>query len=348
MPVRIPLHRLRAIPLGAALLTVGLGGCGAGTPKVTSPDVACNGSVALCERRLDQVTFPATHNSYAASDEPGWHFANQRHDIARQLRDGIRGLLIDIHWGERDAASGLVRTDLDAEGSSRNKAARALPAPALRLAEHLAGRAGLGATTGNPSLYLCHTLCELGAEPVDAELRTIRDFLDDNRGEVLILVVEPYVPVAAIEGALRDADLLTRAAVLRRDGPLPTLGDLVRADTRLVILAEKDGGARPWYLPAFSFVQDTPYSARSKDELSCERYRGEADSPLLLVNHWIARFPPSPRRNARIGGAVLRDRLARCERERGLRPNLVAVDFYERSGVVKIADELNGARMAER
>jgi hypothetical protein len=334
----------RAVPLAvlaAPLLTIGLGGCGTDKPQATSPQVACNGSVAACERRLDQVTFPATHNSFAASDEPGWHFANQRYRIARQLRDGIRGLLIDIHWGERDPASGVVRTDLKAEGSSRNKVAQALPAPALRLAERLAGRAGLGATTGRPSLYLCHTLCELGAEPVDAELRTIRRFLDAHRGEVLILVVEPYVPVAAIEDALRDTNLLTHAAQLRRDRPLPTLGDLVRADTRLVILAEEDGGTRPWYLPAFSFVQDTPYSARSVDELSCKRYRGKADSPLLLVNHWIARFPPSPRRNASIGGEVLRERVTRCERERGLRSNLIAVDFYERSGVVKIADELN-------
>jgi hypothetical protein len=341
--VWISLHRLRAVALAtlaATLLAVGLAGCGAGPPPATTR-TSCNGSVVLCERRLDQVTFPATHNSFAAADEPGWHFANQRYDIARQLHDGIRGLLIDIHWGERDPASGLVRTDLKAEGSSQNKVARALPAPAVRLAERLAGRAGLGATTGRPSLYLCHTLCELGAEPVSGELQVIRRFLGAHPGEVLILVVEPYVPVAAIEDALRKAHLLPHAAKLRLDRPLPTLGDLVRADTQLVILAEMDGGTRPWYLPAFSFVQDTPYNARSANELSCERYRGKADSPLLLVNHWIARFPPSPRRNSAIGGSVLRERLARCERERGLRPNLVAVDFYERSSVVRISNEFN-------
>jgi hypothetical protein len=342
--VRILVNGCRVVALAATLLVAGLGGCGTDTTTST----ACNGSVELCGHRLDQVTFAATHNSFAASDEPGWYFANQRYGIARQLRDGIRGLLIDIHWGERDAASGLVRTDLEAEGSSENKVAQTLPAPALRLAERLAGRRGIGSTTGHPSLYLCHTLCELGAEPLAAELQTIRRFLDVHRGVVLILVVEPYVPVAAIEGALRDANLLAHAAHLRRGNRLPMLGDLVGADTRLVILAEKGGGTRPWYLPAFSFAQDTPYNARSADELSCARYRGEADSPLLLINNWIARFPPSPRRNAAIGGDALSDRLARCERERHLRPNLVAVDFYERSGVVKLAGELNGVRTEAR
>jgi hypothetical protein len=30
-----------------------------------------------------------------------------------------------------------------------------------------------------------------------------------------------------------------------------------------------------------------------------------------------------------------------CERARGLRPNLLAVDFYERSGVIDVARRLN-------
>jgi DnaJ like chaperone protein len=208
--------------LAAVLVIAGPVGCG--EDDEASPQSACNGSAALCERRLDQVTFPATHNSFSASDEPGWYFANQRHGIERQLRDGIRGLLIDIHWGKRDPSGDLVRTDLEAEGSSRNKVARALPEPALRLAQRLAGRRGIGSPRGRPRLYLCHTLCELGAEPLSAELGTIRRFLDTHRGEVLMVVVEPYVPVTAIEDALRDANLLTHAASLRRDQQLPTLG----------------------------------------------------------------------------------------------------------------------------
>ena len=84
---------------------------------------------AMCDRRLDQVVFAATHNSYAAADEPGWLFANQRFGIARQLRDGIRALLIDIHLGAPDPESGRVRTDLEAEGSDRNKVARSSAPP---------------------------------------------------------------------------------------------------------------------------------------------------------------------------------------------------------------------------
>jgi hypothetical protein len=132
------------------LATLALAGCGdskdqhktsaAPRSRVTS----CNGSATLCAKRLDEVLFPGTHNSFAASQEPGWHFANQRYAIPRQLADGIRALLLDVHFGVHDPATGYVRTDLAAEGSDRNKVAKQVPAPALRLADRLAGRVGVG------------------------------------------------------------------------------------------------------------------------------------------------------------------------------------------------------------
>jgi len=158
---------------------------------------------------------------------------------------------------------------------------------------------------------------------------------------VVILFVEPYVPVEELERALRRTDLLGEAAALARDEPLPTLAQLGRAGTRLIILTEKDGGDRPWYLPGFSFAQDTPLGIRNAAGLRCERFRGSADSPLLMLNHWIDRFPPPPSGNQRIGNAVLERQVDRCERERGQVANLVAVDFYERTGVLALAKRLN-------
>lgn len=254
----------------------------------------------------------------------------------------MRGFLIDVHYGRREPESGRVRTDLGYEGASRNKVVRELSPEAVATAERLAGRLGAPLPDTEREVYLCHPLCELGAEPFREQLRLFARFLDDNPREVVILFVEPYVPPREIENALRDVGLLDQAAELERDRPLPSLGVLIRAGTRLVVLAEKDGGARPWYLPGFSFVQDTPLGAERPDELSCERFRGSADAPLLLLNHWIPPFPPSVTDNARIAGEALRDRVERCRAERGQLPNLLAVDFYERSGVVEVGEELNG------
>lgn len=325
--------------LGAAATACG-GSHGAGADAH-----GCNGSAALCSQPLQDVIFPGTHNSFAASDEPGWHFANQTYPIPRQLRDGIRAFLLDVHYGVRDPANGRVRTDLAAEGSDRNKVAEQLPASALRVADRVAGGVGLGRLKGASEPFLCHTLCELGAEPLGRELRAMASFLRHNPGQVLVVIVEDYVPPATIEKAFGAAGLTRYAETLAMHSKLPTLGQLVHSDRRLLVFAEEGGGSPPWYMPAFDFIQDTPLGALHPAELSCARYRGTSASPLLLINHWVPPFPPSPTLNAVIGRAgFLRTRIERCTRERGIRGAILAVDFYERTDVVDVAAQLNGER----
>jgi hypothetical protein len=299
----------------------------------------------LCSRPLDQVFFAATHNSYAASAEPGWHFANQTYPIPRQLDDGIRALLIDVHYGVSDPATGRVRTDFAAEGADRNKVAKQVPPEALRVADSVAGGIGLGKLHGEPRLYLCHTLCELGAEPLGRELAAIGAFLAHHPQQVVILLVEDYPPPAAITAAFAQAGLTKYVATLDRNAPLPTLGDLVGSDRRLLVFAEDHGGTPAWYMPAFSFIQDTPLGALHPGQLSCRRFRGEASSPLLLVNHWIPPFPPNAALNARIGRpSFLRGRIEHCARQLGRRGAITAVDVYQRTAVVAVTRQLNERR----
>lgn len=330
-----------SVPLalfGAVVLVA----CGAAA--VEGEGRRCNGSAALCERRVDQVVVAATHNSYAASEQPGWHFASQRFGIARQLEEGTRGLLLDVHHGVRRPGTGLVWTDLGASGGRPNKAADALPPEALAAAEHAAGRIGGPAPEGERGLYLCHTLCELGAEPLDPELDAVREFLERNPGEVVFVIVEDYVAPAEIATAFEAAGLGSMVATLPRSGPLPTLGELLEQGKHLLVFSEEEGGEPPWYMPAFTFISDTPLGARRPGELSCAAFRGEPGSPLLLINHWIPPFPPSPRLNALIGRAApLARRVRSCMRERGAEGAIVAVDFYERTAVVRVARGLNAA-----
>jgi hypothetical protein len=269
--------------------------------------------------------------------------ANQRYGISRQLDDGIRALLIDVHLGVYDSATGRVRTDLRAEGSDRNKVVEQVPARVLQIADRVAGGVGVGTLHGKPEPYLCHTLCELGAEPLNRELEVIRGFLEGHPDQVLIVIVEDYVPPATIERAFEQTGLARYLATLDRGRPLPTVGTLIARGQRLVVFAEKQGGSPAWYMPAFSLIQDTPLGATRPDQLSCKRYRGEVHSPLLLINYWIPPFPPSPSLNAGIGrAAFLRGRIKRCLKERGLEGAIVAVDFYQRTSVVEVTHELNG------
>jgi hypothetical protein len=317
-----------------------------GATQQVSSSRACNGSVSLCELPLNEVVFAGTHNSFSAADSPGWFIANQGRTIQRQLKDGIRLFLIDPHWGVQ-AGNGKVRTDFEAEGRDRNRVAAALPAPELKAAERLAGRLGAGESTGKRAVWLCHTTCELGATPMVGTLEVYRKYLDQNRGEVVILFIEPYVPPAEIEKAFKSAGLDKYVATLQRNEPLPTLGALVRSNRRVIVFTEKDAdGTVPWYLDGFSFVQDTPLGATKVKQLSCKRSRGDASSPFLMLNHWADLFPPRLEANRPFQTEkVLVRRARQCGRERGLPVSLIAVDHYDQGKFLESVDALNAGRV---
>jgi hypothetical protein len=61
------------------------------------------------------------------------------------------------------------------------------------------------------------------------------------------------------------------------------------------------------------------------------------------MNHWIQRIAPDRTDAVRINALdVLVGRARQCERERGRRPNYLAVNFYDIGDVVAAADVLNG------
>ena len=56
----------------------------------------CNGSIDLCSKQYNEVAYLTTHNAFN-SDEDGLSFSNQSYNIASQLNDGVRGLMIDVY-----------------------------------------------------------------------------------------------------------------------------------------------------------------------------------------------------------------------------------------------------------
>lgn len=331
---------------GLVVVLVAVTGGDTEQSEASAASEGCNGSRGLCDLQLNQAVFAGTHNSFSAGDSPGWFIANQRRTIGRQLEDGIRLFLIDPHWGV-ESANGRVRTDFAAEGRDRNRVAKSLPPDVLAAAERLVGRLGAGETRGERDVWLCHTVCELGATHMVEALETIRGFLEANRGEVVILFIEPYVPPRAIESAFRDAALERYLATLSRSEPLPTLGELVDTNRRAIVFTEKDAdGTVPWYLDGFSFIQDTPLGATRVNQLRCRRERGTAESPLLMLNNWADLFPPRSRANRPFQTErFLLARAHRCARKLGLPVNLIAVDHYDQGDLIPAVEALNAERI---
>lgn len=347
------LHRRRlAVAAGTAIVTLGAASAAAALvlhqePVASTPATpaqGCNGLKGLCALRLNEVLFPGTHNSMGAADVPGWSLPDQRRSIPRQLEDGIRLFLLDPHYG-RTVSGGRVLTDFAGEGRDANKVAQQLDDAALAALDRLGvslTRTPKGAR-GPREVWLCHTVCELGATRLTDALTAMRRHLEAQPGSVLLLILESYVSDASLQQAFAQTGTERYAATLQHDEPLPTLGELVRSGKRLVVFTEKTpSGTVGWLNDAFSWIQDTPLGNRAPGDFRCTRFRGAASAPLLMLNHWIERFPPSPRAQRPIlTQAFLDDRIATCEQERDMPVSLIATDFYDEGAVVRVAQEHN-------
>jgi hypothetical protein len=313
----------------------------------------CNGDPRLCDRTLDRVALPATHNSMSAP-LPGWYAALVDGPIAQQLSDGIRGLLIDTHYADK-LPNGRLRTDATRiELIDRAKEDGVSP-QAIEAALRLRGRAGFSGE-GERGMYLCHTFCELGGTELGSVLGDLHDFLVANPGEVVVVVNQDYVTPEDFVGAVRDAGLEPYAFTPPPPGSRwPTLRQMIDSGRRLLVMAENRGGAAPWYQRAYDeLLQETPFSFPRAEPLlaaanlatTCAPNRGPADAPLFLVNHWVTTDPlPRPSDADAVNAyEPLLARLRACERLRDHIPNLVAVNFPRHGDLYRAVDALNGVR----
>jgi hypothetical protein len=306
----------------------------------------CNGRAELCDRPLNDVVFAGTHNAMSAPTYPGYLFAQQEKGLTGQLDDGVRALLIDTHWGRK--VNGRVLTDL--EGRQEKQAAideigRSATEAALRIRTTLLGRRGGGAA-GERSLWLCHGFCEVGAVPLASGLREIADFMVAHPDEVIILVIQDEGQTAPELARAIDASGLGAFAYRgRAAAPWPTLREMIEANERLVVLAENTphDPAVPWIHNAFDVMQETPYHFTDAAQFSCAPNRGASTNSLFLLNHWIDTTPaPRPSNAAKVNAYdVLLGRARTCQKERGLQPNVLAVDFYRTGDLMKVVDTLN-------
>jgi hypothetical protein len=353
-----PPVRGRGVPRGARIAAVaaaltavltGAAALAAGGGLVKAPRVGrCNGHAALCDRPLDQVAFAGTHNSMAADGEPGWLFAAQDAGIDAQLRDGIRALLIDTHYGF--ATPRGVATDLSGDTISRDKLESGVGEEFVKTAERLRTRIGYGGG-GKREIFLCHAFCEVGATRAVTALAGVHRFLVAHPEEVLILSIEDDTSAADTAAAIRESGLIREVYLGPAKPPWPTLRELIDRDERVLVLVENHPG-EPWTHLQSAVAQETPFHFSTPPQLavpaSCDANRGGTAGSLLLVNHWVD-TSPAPRVSiaAEVNApAFLDTRLDRCRTQRRLLPTVVAVDFYREGGTFAAVDRLNGVTPA--
>ncbi len=191
---------------------------------------------------------------------------------------------------------------------------------------------------------LCHGLCQLGYEPLDAALTKMKKWLDAHPREVIVFVIEDYVSEQAITDALTSSGLLALCLHQPRDQPFPTLQALIDANTRVFIMLESGGGPAPWHHGYQDYAQDNPYSAEKVADFSCDRLRGKAGNPLLLINHFLTAGLTGHEELATQANAEpgLSAHVQQCQKQFGQLPNIVALDWYHVGGLMPLVRKLNG------
>jgi hypothetical protein len=320
-PIRL---RRPSVVIGIAVAIAGTW-YGARPSAATSP--VCNGEPELCDRRYDEVVFAATHNSMSS---PGRVEVWPEHDldIRSQLDSGVRALLIDTHyWPPLGSERELEAAD---------------PTVAARVRSSIFDSLG-GLRAGREGTYLCHNHCVYGATPFVDALGDVARFLDENRTDVVTLIIQDAISPTDTVEAFQAAGLIDQVHTHATGSEWATLGELIERDERLVVFAEEQGSEPAWYHSVFEHVQETPYHFESADEFSCEENRGSADAPLFLMNHWIQRLTPD-RADAVVVNTreVLVGRARQCESERGQLPNFIAVNFSSIGDLLGAVDQLNG------
>jgi len=271
----------------------------------------------------------------SSAQYPGFLFGEQLNTIKAQLEGGIRALLIDTHYGIRTTArlpgseTPLIVTDRAAEIATPGTE-QANPKLAEQAAQ-LAQRAPKAATSQR-DIYLCHNFCELGAVPFSQVLGDLKTFLDTHPDEVVMTIVQDAVEPVATSLAFIQAGLGDRVYTLRKDRPMPTLGEMVRSGRNLLVFSEVGGpGAPDWYQPAYDgWFQETQYNFDRASKMNCDPNRGPADAPMFLVNHWLTTGRADPGDARKVNAQdFLEERLRKCAEQRGRLPNVVAVNFSE-------------------
>ncbi len=71
---------------------------------------ACNGHAELCDRRFDEVAYPTTHNAMSSAEQ-NFVGPNQDYALWRQMSDGVRGLMLDVHYAHDGTTASLCHAD---------------------------------------------------------------------------------------------------------------------------------------------------------------------------------------------------------------------------------------------
>ncbi|MFI5048092.1 MAG: hypothetical protein ACHQIG_13580, partial [Acidimicrobiia bacterium] len=245
---------------------------------------------------------------------------------------------------------GLVRTNF-AGGVNRKQLAAQRGNTAVHELDRIGALTGAADTSGKKQeVYFCHDFCELGAVHSEQVLGEVRQFLERNLSEVVVLDIEDYVKPRDFKQALVNAGLFDRVYIPKHTNELPTLLDMVQSrgaenPRRVIVMFEKHKSPYKWLYDTYGVSKETGFTYPSADAFDCAPKRGKETNPFFIVNHWVqSKGPPDPVKAGTTNSEkVLTKRVEECIDQRHALPNAIAVNFTSSGDLFKTVNRLNAA-----
>ena len=276
--------------------------------------------------KYNQVVFPTTHNSYALLGEVT--AGNQFASIQTSLNQGVRALMLDVHWSSEDKSNVCLCHDNCRQGSVQID--EILDTVATFLDNHPV----------NVITIIWEIICTKDQEDCDAIKHMVYNIIEQSKLASML-----YVPKnASLGDGLTPAD-----ANLSSVFAWPLLQEMVDSNEKIVLFFDKGSFDRPSHLKLWDHVIETPFENKDKNDLDaeCKFHRGSPDAPgKMLLNNHFTRLGLLPLSAALIEYNVnpyMYNRMLRCQHELG-KPitNFIVVDHWWYSSVINTAACFNG------
>lgn len=210
----------------------------------------------------------------------------------------------------------------------------------------------------------------LDAGSLQSWLSQIKVWMDSNPNEVVtLLLVNSDNNSTESYGAAFDASGISKYGYIPPSASAmatwPTLQTLISANTRLVtfLTNTSPSEAYPYLLPEFSYVFENEFSVTSLTDFSCDLSRPSSLSSaasaisagyLPLLNHFtyatqafgiqvpnIGNISTTNSPNLNTTGSLGAE-AEKCQKQWGIKPTFVLVDFWNVAGPIAVVDSLNG------
>jgi len=270
----------------------------------------CNGSVILCERSYDNVTFPETHNSFATHQDGIFYPAsNHETGLNAQWDAGIRAFMLDTHYNsefENDADNVAFCHGSSDDGYSP-----------CRYGEV------------NPWQWLSILKGKMASAPRD----------------IVTLLIENHVSGDHLKSLFDHVNLTPLMYIHKLNEDWPTLQSLIDLETRLVVFWEQpDDPSHPEFHDFLTHSWTTSYAEDDTSDMDCSVHRGDGTQSVFHMNNWLSGplgLSDPFRADEANDPSFMFERALDCIELHGKRPTFIAVDWWDDGDVVAAATMVN-------